>query len=279
MKKVISFILCLILSILLIVSLVLIVATNTILNQDFIILELESNDYYTLIDTNIKSEIEAYTKQSGLDDEVFENIYSKEHLVEDINSIIISVYNGKESALNESILEDNLRNSINKYLNKNEISLTPSEQIKIDDFVKKIVDIYVKEVSHPVYLDTVSNVILNTNKIVRVIYKAVYIAVLIIAMLIVLINIKNIRDAFIYFAISMLTSAFFNILVFLLFIFRFNINHFLILNSAFTLLVVSIMNSTIKHILFIDLILLIIVIFILDLINIRKFKKTIAKNT
>ena len=247
MKKVISYILSFSLSIFLIALMCLFIASNTILNKDFLLKQIQENDYYNLIDINIQSEIEGYIKQSGFDKEVFEELYSKEHLKEDIDSIIISLYNGEKTSLNEKVLEDNLRNKIDLYLQTNNITLKQNEQKKVDEFVQKIVDIYVNEVSHPVYLETISKVIIKVEKIIPVVQKSIYGAVIITSILIIVMNIKQVVEGIRYIAISMLSASLFIFCVILLFKNKINIDNILILNSTFSLLVINILKIIIKN--------------------------------
>lgn len=278
MKKVISYILSFSLSIFLIALMCLFIASNTILNKDFLLKQIQENDYYNLIDINIQSEIEGYIKQSGFDKEVFEELYSKEHLKEDIDSIIISLYNGEKTSLNEKVLEDNLRNKIDLYLQTNNITLKQNEQKKVDEFVQKIVDIYVNEVSHPVYLETISKVIIKVEKIIPVVQKSIYGAVIITSILIIVMNIKQVVEGIRYIAISMLSASLFIFCVILLFKNKINIDNILILNSTFSLLVINILKIIIKKFIIVAEIGFVISLITAFLTNMKKIKKTIAKN-
>ncbi len=279
MRKIISYFFSICAAILLILSICLCIVSNTVLNSNFLLKKLEENDYYNLIDINIKSEIEGYTKQSGLDAEVFEEIYSKDDLKEDINSMVISMYNGETVNLNGNILEENLRNKINIYIELNNISLNQNEQKRIDEFVQKIVDIYVKEVSHPVYLDTASKIIINARKIIELIINPMYIAVGVLEILIFIINIKHLNEGISFIALSMLIASFFLILTVIIFNWKVKVDYIIVLNTTFTLLVISILKEILQKTIITCIIITGIAVILALTANMKKFKKSIAKNT
>ena len=239
MKKIISYFLAILLAVFLIATIFILITSNTVLNENFILKLLDENHYYELLSTSIKSGIEEYIQQSGLDNDVFENIYTEENLKQDVKTIITNTYNNTETEINANVVKDNLRRNIDNYLNENNVTLSRQEQKNIDDFVEEVGEVYEKEISHPVYLDTAQKVIIRAKKVISQYGRYVYIAALVSAILILVINIKSIRDVLKYFAISLLTSAFFIIIGITLIRVRVNIDNLLILNSSFTLLITN----------------------------------------
>ena len=239
MKKIISYFLAILLAVFLIATIFILITSNTVLNENFILKLLDENHYYELLSTSIKSGIEEYIQQSGLDNDVFENIYTEENLKQDVKTIITNTYNNTETEINANVVKDNLRRNIDNYLNENNVTLSRQEQKNIDDFVEEVGEVYEKEISQPVYLDTAQKVIIRAKKVISQYGRYVYIAALVSAILILVINIKSIRDVLKYFAISLLTSAFFIIIGITLIRVRVNIDNLLILNSSFTLLITN----------------------------------------
>ena len=278
MKKIISYILSFISAILLIISIFLGTISSTILNENFLFKAIEENDYYSLIDTNIKSQIEGYIQQSGFSEEVFENLYTKEQLKNDIDYTIIGMYGNGKTEVKADEIENNLKKNIDKFITENGIVLNDKQQQKIDTYVKKIVDIYILEVSHPVYFEAANKAIITANRIIPIVSKIVYISFAISIILILAINIKDLKVAFIHIAISLLTSAVFIGLEILILSFNVNVDNILILNSSFTLLVISIIKKIISQLIKTAVAICTISIAVIIIFNIKNSKK-VLQNT
>ena len=246
MKKVISYFISIILAIFLIVSVVLIVTSNTILNCDFILSILNKNDYYGLLDTEIKSDFEGYIKQSGFDNEIFENIYSKEKLKADMENVIKATYGLETVNIDTESIKTNLENNIEKYLSENNISLNSIQQQSMQEYTGKIVEIYEKKVTHPVYLDGMKVIINQVTNIIDSFSYIIYSILGGLALIIIILNIKEIHNAMKYIAISILTAAFFILIGILILKFRINIENILVLNTNFTLIIINIIKEIIK---------------------------------
>ena len=277
MKKIISYILSFISAILLIISILIGIISTTVLNENFLFKAIEENDYYTLIDVNIKSQIEGYIQQSGFSEEVFEALYTKEQLKNDIDSTIIGMYGNGKTEVKADEIENNLKKNIDKFITENGIILNDKQQKKIDVYVRKIVDIYVLEVSHPVYFENANKAIITANKIIPIVSKIVYISFAISIILILAINIKDLKVAFIHIAISLLTSAVFIGLEILILSFNVNVDNILILNSSFTLLVISIIKKIISQLIKTAVIISAISIVVIIIFNLKNSKKVLQK--
>ena len=64
------------------------VASNTILSYDYIISKLEQNNYYEETYKLVYSNFEKYIYQSGLDENIIENICTPQQVKEDIDIVI-----------------------------------------------------------------------------------------------------------------------------------------------------------------------------------------------
>ena len=92
MKTFIKYILAIILAICLIVLILVNLISTTILNQKYILNELNKNNYYDKILEFANSNFEKYIYQSGLDEEVLIGILSKEKVKKDTEIIIENIY-------------------------------------------------------------------------------------------------------------------------------------------------------------------------------------------
>ena len=71
----------------------LIIVRFTIFNENFILRELGNNNYYDKLYSMVYEEMSNYVIQSGLDEEIINDIYTEEMLVNDTNSLINYIYN------------------------------------------------------------------------------------------------------------------------------------------------------------------------------------------
>lgn len=273
MKKIISYLMSIFIAILFIILIIVEVASNTILDYNFILSILSQNDYYGLLDVEIKSKFENYVKQSGLDSEIFENIYSKDKLKEDMENVIKATYNSEEIKINTQSIETNLKNNIDKYLYENNITLNSEQQENMQEYIRKIIDIYEKEVSHPVYLQTVEIIILKASNIIDNYKNIIYTIALILMLTIMILNLKAIYDGLKYIAIGILIASFFIIIGIIIFNLRINIENIIILNTNFTLIVINFLKNIMIKFVKNGIILAIVSIAIITFCNIKNMKK------
>ena len=91
MKTIINYLLSIILAIMFIVLIIVNLVSSTILNEKYILNELEKSDYYSKILELANSNFEKYIYQSGLDEKVLVGIVSKEKIKKDTEIIIENI--------------------------------------------------------------------------------------------------------------------------------------------------------------------------------------------
>ena len=107
-KQIIRYILSISLTLSLIVLILVSLISSTILNEKYVLGKLEETNYYKNIYENVKSNFENYIYQSGLDEEVLDNIVSEEQVKEDTKTIISHIYNGIEEKLSGETIKQKL---------------------------------------------------------------------------------------------------------------------------------------------------------------------------
>ena len=95
-KGVLNIIIAFFLTIVILANFALVLVSNTILKKDYMLSLIEENGYYEKVATDLQNGFEEYKYQSGLPDEVFQNLYSENDVRKDINSIVNNVYDGAE---------------------------------------------------------------------------------------------------------------------------------------------------------------------------------------
>lgn len=153
MKKVIEIIIRSILIVILFVSLlgfsILHILSNTICSQTYTLQKLEETNYYGNIYTQIKSDFRNYIFQSGLDEDVIEDVVTLDEVKEDTKKMITGIYSGISEEIKVDKIEERLNNNINKSLEGR--SLTPETREAIQIFVNKITDQYEDTLSKTIY--------------------------------------------------------------------------------------------------------------------------------
>ena len=190
MKEIIRDILSIILAALIITFYFVNLVSSTILNEQYIISKLEKEDYYDKIYTEINSNFRKYINQSGLDENVLENIITKEKVKKDTLIIIGNIYDGINQEVETEEIKENLNNNIEKNIGKENI--TPSLKISIDNFIECICKEYKTTIS---YFSSENGLNENYNKIIgyiNLLKKVVLVSIGIDFLLLIVINLKKV---------------------------------------------------------------------------------------
>jgi hypothetical protein len=123
----------------------LLIIDRTIFNSKFVINNLNKTNYYETLDTEIKNEMDSYILQSGLDDEVLNNLYDKTDIINNVNESVEKVYLNEEFNVDTTNISKKLESNINEYLNSNNIIVNDNEAI--DNFTNQMVKIYQNKVT------------------------------------------------------------------------------------------------------------------------------------
>ena len=127
----------------------------TIFNQNFMAQQLNETNYYEKLYTNIKLEMSYYVTQSGLSDDILNNIFDKELLRRTTEKMLDNFYNNKDNTINKTSIEENLMNNINEELK--DYKLTEEDKTSIDKFITQMSSIYETEISYSNILNKYHN--------------------------------------------------------------------------------------------------------------------------
>ena len=238
--KIIRFILILVFT-LSIISLVFInVANSTILSKDYVLEKLEETNYYINIKGEIDSAFQNYIGQSGLDEEVLQNIVTEDKIKEDTNIILSNIYDGTSKEISTDEIEQNLRKNIENSL---DTKLNVTQQRMVDEYVTKICNQYLDTMSHTKYENNIYNVISKINTYTQTVQKILMIAIVIIGLIIIISNYKKIAKSIAHLGISIMSSSIFMIIVNIYINTRIKIANIVILNEAISVVVRNVMNN------------------------------------
>ena len=248
--KIFRYIISIILAFLLMISILLTVAlqivSSTILNKDYILGKLDEANYYNNVYEQIKDSLAGYIGPSGLDEEVLENIYTREQVKEDINLIINNIYENKNDKINTEDIKEKLQNNIEASVGSG--LLTKENKNSIEDFIDKIADEYVQNISHDPYFEKVGTVINKVKDMIGKVEGIIIFVPIILAVVILLLNIKQISSAIRFIAISILTSGVIGIVIKVFLETKINISNILIINDSFSEVIKNVINSILNNI-------------------------------
>ena len=270
-KNIITLILAFLLMLSILLTVIVQIVSTTILNKDYILGKLEEANYYNNVYEQIKDSFEGYIGPSGLDESVLENIYTRDQVKEDINLIINNIYENKNNKINTEDIEEKLQKNIESSVETR--ILTKETQKSIEDFIDKIADEYVQNISHDPYFEKLGIIMNKAKDIVGKVDGIIIFVPIILAVVILLLNIKQISSAIRFIAISILTSGVIGIVIKVFLETKINISNILIINDSFSEVIKNVISSILNSINTISIIGIIVSIVVIILTNVIKVNR------
>ncbi len=268
LKKIISYILSIILVVLLFSTILAIGINATILNKENVKSQMAKSDYATNIYNTIIETCNNYNMQSGFEESMLNDVIKKEDVEQDINSVIDSIYDGKELNINTSKIEEKLTNKINTYVQENGYKMDEETQESVNQYKSTIEKAYENGIMYS--KDVISNngkYVVMAKNIIKICIVVLIILSLIIALIIFTLNKASV-------GISLLAVG-------VLFIVIRNysgtsvaVNNILILNRAFSNFVISLVNELLQYVQIAGIILIILGLAIIVVVEaMKKYEK------
>ena len=205
MKNIIRHVLTFILTMALITFLLVNLFSTTILNEQYILSKLQEVDYYNKMYDYVQSCFEKYIGQSGLDEEILNNVVSKEKIKNDTQIIISNIYDGTKEEIDTQEIKENLKQNINNRLNNQK--LTSSQQTAIDTFIEEIVKEYSNAMTHTSYENKINQQYVKFMKYLEIAKKAILVILGVSIIILVLVSLKRIYRAISMVGISLLSTG------------------------------------------------------------------------
>lgn len=242
--NIIKFILAIILTICIIVCIGVNVASSTILNKDFVLQKLDETNYYANIYTAVESDFENYIYQSGLDEEVLENIVTPEKIENDTKVIINNIYDGTDEQIDITEIENNLRTNIEQSLNGN---LSATQKKMVDEFINKITEQYQDTMTSTSYEDNIYNILTKGMTIIKLVNVASIIGIVVSAIIILVISFRRVWSGFMFIVSSAIASGVFYIFANILINAKVKIENITILNDAISITLREVLTSILNQ--------------------------------
>ncbi len=235
LKKGIDIVIAFLVTLLIIATFSVVMLSHTILQKDYMFSMLEQIDYYQKVGTNVKNGFENYQYQSGLSENIFENLYAEDDLKADINSVINYLYDGGEIQNSSDEVRIRIKENIQQHLSESNRTLKEEEQKNIENFENLIVQVYENEIgSMASYIQQIPNILTQINGVLKAFRIGLIVALVFLVLIDLLLHIKSWNEFMNCIGIAMLASGV------LLFLFQMtiykhvDINNILLLNQSFS---------------------------------------------
>ena len=206
------------------------IATSTILNKGYVLTKLEETGYYNGIYQEVEKDFRNYIDQSGLEEQVMDNVITEDKVKNDVNIMVNNIYDGKNEEIDVTEIKTNLNNNIEKYVAEQPGISANNEAV--ETFINKICEQYKTTMTHTDYEQQINNVYMKIIKYSDILNKALLIAILVLAVIIFAICHERIFKGISSVGISLLSSGIALVIVNIFVNMKIKIDSITILNSS-----------------------------------------------
>lgn len=210
----------------------------TVFNEDYVLDLLNNHNYYQELYDNTLEEVSYYLEQSGLNEEVLNNVISVKSLKKEIITTIDNLYTNQKITVNTEEFQNNLTTNINNYIKDNNIRVDNKDTVNI--LTKKLVNIYEEEIS---YNNTFEKVRPMFNKAYKL-TKIVLLISIIVSIITYLINRYVFKDR------NIIASLFTNFVILVGLVlyakYTIDINNIFFYNTSISNILMEFINSVLK---------------------------------
>lgn len=244
MKKVISYILAIILAVFIVGDTILLICYDSVFDKDGLKKQIREMDYYSELTDIIKDRLSSYVEQSGFDKSMLDDVVTKERVEADGEKIVDSIYAGKEIEISSDDIKKAIDTEVQEYINKNNYKITASVKKDIEEFENEISNVYVSNITYS--KDTLNKVATNFLKAKKMIITAICVCAGVSIVLAIIIFVLNGQA----FGISLISAGAICIFIRYYKSLGMLINNILIVNQAFSKLIISIANQALQILLY-----------------------------
>lgn len=216
---------------------------STIMDKDYVLNKLEETNFYSGTYELVESGFENYIAQSGLEEEVLNNICTEEKVKNDIGIIINNIYNGT----NEEIDTTEIANNLNANIDKLDVR-TSQNKSALDKFVQQICTEYKNTILNTKYENTIHEILNKTTNLLEKLQTIVTIVTIISVICLILLNIKNISKLVGNLGTVLLSSSITILVAINLINANINISAIKLFNNVFSSSIVTILQDILSKI-------------------------------
>lgn len=169
------------LSILVLVLFLIALLESTVLRPKYVLKQLEKNDYYEILYKSISNEMSNYIIQSGLEESVLDNIYTKDMVEKEVTRMVQNFYGNGKVTVDTKKVKESLESNIASFLAKNNIEITDQEAL--DRFVEQMLDIYEEKIVLSQGLIKAQNLVVKLDYGLKILFGILVFIVLVVGIL------------------------------------------------------------------------------------------------
>lgn len=241
-RKIISYILAVIVVILMSVTIILAMINNVIFSKSNVKKHMNKVDYYTEISNIIKDSANNYIMQSGFDESIMDSVIPKEKINNDIDKVIDAIYEGKEIDISTEEIRANLDENVQQYIQQNNYKVDAQTRKDIAKFEDKIESIYENSIT---YSKNAVKQVVSYFKMAKRITRLALITVLILLIILAFITYKINKASF---GISLLATGIICIFIKCYSGLKIAVNNILMVNKTFSNLMINLINQVVQYI-------------------------------
>lgn len=236
-RRVVSYLLSILLTVFLVSTVILATANFTILNTKNVRKKVVSTNFYVETQNIIIDACKNYVMQSGFDESIMDGVINTSDVEHDVNGLLDYLYEGREYELHASSVKKSLDNNIKKYIEQNNYEVNEENQNSINEFENSVENIYRRNIEYSAdEVKQIAKVVQKVKKIVPIAMIICLVATMILGFIIYKVSKPSV-------GIGLLAAG--AILVFFKVSSRasFAINNILLMNKAFSNTLIAIANN------------------------------------
>lgn len=188
-KKIVSYILSLILAILLISIILIGCVRSNVLNKNNMKKAFQKTDYYYNLYGIIKENTENDIMSSGFEISVLDNVFTEDKIKQDVNNVIEGIYDNKKTEISTEEMKKQLDENVQKQLENTNYQVTEENKKNIEEFENSVIKIYTDNIIYSEdIINQISEKIHKINKIAIIIMIISCILSIILAFVIFMLN-------------------------------------------------------------------------------------------
>ena len=240
-KKIISYIIAIVMAVLIIALTVLSCINYSLLSKNKVKADFQKTDYYYSLHDIIIESCENNIMPTGFDDKVLEDVITVEKVQDDVNGVIDSLYENKKVEISTKEMREKLDQNVKLQIEEKNFEMNEEAQKNVKEFEDEIIDTYKNNINYS------EDIVEQMKKGINIAKQSVKIAiiVLIIAIIILTIILYVLNKTAI--GVSMLISGVFLIALKLYSGTTMAINNILLLNWAFSKTLTYIVNTLFQN--------------------------------
>ena len=242
-RKIISYILAIIISILVISVVLLGSISSSLLSKDNMKKSFKESDYCYNIYAIIKDSTENEVMPSGFEETVLDNVFTEEKLKEDVDTLIDCVYDNKEPEISTETMEKTLEENIQKEIQEKNYIVNEEAQANINEFKKAIIDTYKNHISYSEKaVKQIGEYLQKIQSLMKIVLIILYIAIIVLLIVLFTIYSPAIGIAFVisglfFIALNLYSGT------------TVAVNNILLFNWAFSKTIIYVLNQILKDLL------------------------------